>query len=249
MTINRRHFVAIGGSFGLLTLASCSSDPVKKAETPETPQTSQTPASTSADAAASQVAVKLYDGHPLAEPISSDPLLNPDGVQDRPLGGKGAKVIIVEYSSATCSHCAAFATDVYPAFKAEYIDTGKVTFLFRPFVRNVLDAVVYMLADAAGPDNYFNVLDTYFRTMMTWLVSDKPRDEMEKIALQLGFTKESFEAALTNQTLFDGLEKLRTQALDEFEVTGTPTFFINGKEFMGEQSLEQFAARIDPLLA
>lgn len=245
MTVSRRIFVTTGASFGLLTLAACTSDPVKKAETPEAATDTATPTTTPAT---STEGIEFYDGAPVP-PLGSDPLLNPDGLQDRPVGARNARVIIIEYSSPTCPHCAVFALDVYPALKTKYVDTGKITFVLRPFVRNVLDAVVFMLADAAGPMQYANVVETFFKTMNTWATSEKPRDEIEKIALQLGFTKESFEAALTNQELFDGMDKLRTQALDKFDVTGTPTFFINGKKFAGEHSLEQLSAEIDPLLA
>ena len=255
MIINRRTFIATGASFGALTLAACSSDPVSKAEQQSsssktdttTPAASTTDTTTTASTTPA-ADIQFYDGKPVP-PIGKDPLLNPDGVKDRPIGAKNAKVIVIEYSSPTCPHCAAFALDVYPAFKKKYIDTGKITYILRPFVRNVLDAVVFMLADAAAPKDYVNVIETYFKTMNTWATSSKPRDEIEKIALQLGFTKNSFEAALTNQTLFDGLDKLRTQALDKFDVTGTPTFFINDKKYAGEHSLEQFSAAIDPLLA
>jgi protein-disulfide isomerase len=72
---------------------------------------------------------------------------------------------------------------------------------------------------------------------------------MQQIALQLGFTKDSFEKALTNQALFNALEKMRDQAVNDFKVTGTPTFFINGKQLVGEQTLDQISAVIDPLLA
>lgn len=254
MTISRRVFVATGASFGVLTLAACGSDPVAKAEqqsstakaaTTTTPAAQATPAPATTGATTSG---GFYDGTPVP-PIGKDPLLNPEGIQDRPVGAKDAKVIVIEYSSPTCPHCAAFANDVYPAFKKKYVDTGKVIYILRPFVRNVLDAVVFMLADAAAPKDYVNVVETYFKTMNTWATSAKPRDAIEQIALQLGFTKDSFEAALTNQTLFDGLDKLRTQALDKFGITGTPTFFINDKKFEGEHSLEQFSAAIDPLLA
>ena len=240
MTVSRRVFVATAASLGALTLAACSSDPVQKAETPATPTADATPETPAAN-------IEFYDGGPVP-PLGTDAMLNPDGMQDQPLGGKNVKVIVIEYSSPTCSHCAAFALNVFPELKTKYIDTGKITFVLRPFVRNVLDAVVFMLADASGPANRMNVLEAYFKTMMTWAASDKPRDEIEKIALQLGFTKDSFEAALTNQTLFTGMDKVRQQALDKFDVTGTPTFFINGKKLAGEQSIEAFSAEIDPLL-
>ena len=116
-------------------------------------------------------------------------------------------------------------------------------------MRNVLDAVVFMLAEAAGPEKYHEVVDTFFKTQDTWLTSNTPNDAIFAIAQQLGFTKESYDAALTNQALFSGLEALQKQALDDFQLEGTPTFYINGKKLTGESSLEALKAEIDPLLA
>lgn len=176
-------------------------------------------------------------------------IMAPKGMVDRPIGGTDTKVTVIEYASPTCSHCAAFAINVYPGLKEQYIDTGKITFIMRPFVRNVLDAVVFMLAETADDnDTYASIVHTFFETQNQWAVSDKPRDALLAIALQLGFTEESFEAALTNQDLFAGMETLRTQALEEFDLTGTPTFYINGKQSSGEKSLEDLSAEIDPQL-
>lgn len=170
------------------------------------------------------------------------------GIEDHVLGDEAATVTVIEYASPTCPHCANFHNNIYPSFKTEYIDTGKIKFILRPFVRNVLDAAVFMLADAAGPEGYHNVIETYFRTMETWASSQTPRDAILKIAIELGFTQESFEAALTNQELFTAMEAMREQALNEFGLTGTPTFYVNGKTLTGDKTLEQLAAEIDPLL-
>jgi protein-disulfide isomerase len=176
-------------------------------------------------------------------------LMAPMGVPDHVEGAADAKVTVIEYASPTCPHCAAFHNDVYPQFKTDYIDSGKIKFVLRPFVRNVLDAVVFLVAEAAGPEAYHNVVATYFKTQDTWAASDKPRDALLAIALQLGFTEESFEAALTNQDLFKAMEAMREQALNEFGLTGTPTFYVNGKQLTGDKTLEELAAEIDPLLA
>jgi len=181
--------------------------------------------------------------------IDQAKLMAPAGLPDRILGSADAKVTVIEYASPTCPHCALFHNETYAEFKKQYVDTGKVKFIVRPFVRNVLDAVVFMLAEASGEANYHNVVNTYFKTQDTWAASEAPRDAILEIAKQLGFTEESFEAALTNQDLFTGMEKLREQALNEFQLTGTPTFYINGKQLTGEKTLEELAAEIDPLLA
>jgi protein-disulfide isomerase len=167
---------------------------------------------------------------------------------DRSLGSETAPVTVIEYASPTCPHCAAFHNDVYPAFKTEYVETGKVRFVVRPFVRNVLDAVVFMLAEAAGADQYHSVIETYFRTQGQWGTSETPRDALLAIALQLGFTEESFEAALTNQELFTAMETMREQALDEFGLTGTPTFYVNGMQLTGDKTIEEMRAAVDPMV-
>ena len=176
-------------------------------------------------------------------------LMAPAGdVADHVQGSDTAPVTVIEYASPTCPHCAAFSNDVLPAFVDAYVDTGKVKFITRPFVRNVLDAAVFMLAEASGPTNYHNVLSTYFKTQNTWATSQTPRDAILEIAKQLGFTQETFDAALTNQALFTGMEALREQALSEFGLSGTPTFYVNGKTLTGDKTLEQLAAEIDPLV-
>lgn len=170
------------------------------------------------------------------------------GIEDKVLGNPDAPVTVIEYASPTCPHCATFHNTVYEPFKAEYIDTGKVKFILRPFVRNVLDAAIFMLAEAAGEENYHNIISTYFRTQGDWGTSQTPRDAIFTIATQLGFTQESFDAALTNQDLFTGMEAQREQALNEFGLQGTPTFYVNGKTLSGDKTLEQLAAEIDPLV-
>lgn len=186
----------------------------------------------------------------MAQQFDAAKLLQPaGGVPDHPLGNKDAKVTVIEYLSPTCPHCKTFHDVVFPQLKAEYIDTDKIQFIPRPFVRNVLDAVVFMLAEAAGEAKYHEVVDTYFRTQTEWVTSNTPADAMFAIAQQLGFTKETYDAALTNQALFSGLETMRDQASREFQLQGTPTFYINGKMLTGEASFESLKAEIDPLLA
>jgi protein-disulfide isomerase len=186
----------------------------------------------------------------LAQQFDAAKLMAPaGGVADHPVGNKDAKVTVIEYLSPTCPHCKTFHETVYPQLKAEYIDTDKIQFIARPFVRNVLDAVVFMLAEAAGEEKYHEVVDTFFRTQNDWVTSATPADAMFAIAQQLGFTKETYDAALTNQALFSGLETMRDQATREFQLQGTPTFYVNGKMLNGGVTFESLKAEIDPLLA
>jgi protein-disulfide isomerase len=164
-------------------------------------------------------------------------------------GPADAKVTVIEYASPTCPHCAQFANDVLPAFRKEYVETGKVKLIVRPFIRNLQDAVVFLLAYSAGEEKFHQVIDTFFKTQGTWGLAEKPRGALLEVAKQLGFTEESFDAALANQDLFAKLQAMQKQASDEFKLEGTPTFYINGKQLTGEKSLEELKAEIDPLLA
>ena len=185
------------------------------------------------------------DMHDVAKLMAS-PTVN--GVPDHSLGSETAPVTVIEYASPTCPHCAAFSNDVLAPLVAQYVDTGKVRLIIRPFLRNVLDAVIFMLADAGGPENFFNILETFFRTQSTWSAAEKPKDALLAVAKQLGFTDETFDKALTNQALYEGMEKMKTEALEGFDLEGTPTFYINGKQLTGSKTLEQLAAEIDPLI-
>lgn len=178
-------------------------------------------------------------------------LMKPLAFQDRWIGNDDAKVTVIEYSSPTCSHCGTFHTSVFPQFKEKYIDSGKIRFVVRPFVRNILDAVVYMLAasEEEGVNvDYYDILAKYFETQRTWAASETPRDAIAEVALNNGFTQETFNASLTNQALFKELELLRTQAIEEFKLSATPSFFVNGKLIEGVVSLDDWAKEIDPLL-
>lgn len=204
-----------------------------------------------AAAASAAGAIGLKPAFAQDAPVTIDPakLMQPAGLPDHVLGNKDAKVTVIEYGSATCPHCGRFHHDVYPAFKTKYIDTGKIQFIFRPFALNVFDVVVFMLAEIAGPDHYYSVIDTFYDNQDKWVQADKPKDAIMAIALQLGFTKDSFDQALTNQDWPKRIQDQRDQAVNDFKMNGTPTFYINGKQLVGEQTLDEMSAAIDPLLA
>ena len=113
-----------------------------------------------------------------------------------------------------------------------------------------------MAPDPANPSGYSqaaieayeNVIATFFKTQNTWGVSDKPLDAVKAVATQLGFSEAAFQEALTNQPLFEAVEKMRNQALEQFKLEGTPTFYINGKQLTGDKTLDVLSAEIDPLL-
>ena len=162
------------------------------------------------------------------------------------MGPEDAKVVVVEYASASCPHCANFYKETFPALKKDYIDTGKIRFIFREFPHNQPALAAFMLARCAPKDKYFPLIEMFFEQQDSWLQA--PLEGLQKIAQLAGFTKESFDACLKNEAVAKGILAVRDQASNEFGVDSIPTFFINGELLKGETSIEEFRKKIDPLL-
>jgi len=182
--------------------------------------------------------------------VDTAELMKPEALPDMIMGSDSAPVTIIEYASATCPHCAHFQETTFPELKKQYIDTGKVKYIFREFPLDNLAAAAFMLARCAGKDEhqkYFALVDTLFKQQATWAV-EKPIPPLMTIAKQAGFTEETFNACLANQQVLDGIEKVRSRAVDVFKVSSTPTFFINGERRAGSLTIEEMAKVIDPYL-
>ncbi len=185
-----------------------------------------------------------------APEVSVEELMKPGDLSDIAIGSADAKVTVVEYSSLTCPHCAAFQSKVFPGFKAKYIDTGKVRFITREFPLDNLAAAAAMLARCLAPEKSFDFVETMFATQDTWGGHNvqNPKAMLFEIAKQAGFTEETFEKCLTDQALLDKLTALRTRASEKFQINSTPTFFVNGKRVSGNTNLVDFEKVIEPLL-
>jgi protein-disulfide isomerase len=175
-------------------------------------------------------------------------LLEPPAIGDRVLGAVDAKVVMIEYASATCPHCARFHKETFPVLKKDYIDTGKIKFIFREFPLDNLALAAFMLARCAPQDKYYPLLDIFFEQQETWTAGN-PTDELFKIAQLAGFTRASFDECLKNETVAKGIHEIRNRGESEFGVDSTPTFFINGQVVRGEQPVEEFRKVIDAALA
>ncbi len=166
---------------------------------------------------------------------------------DMTMGDPKAKIEMVEYASASCTHCAAFNNDVFPAFKAKYIDTGKVHYTLKEFITAPpeLAAAGFLTARCAGKDKYFSVLDAVFKAQTEMFQTGDIRGPLLRIAQSSGMTEAQFNACITDEAALKALNDRVEKASKEQKISGTPTFFINGKEVAsGEVTLEQLDAAV-----
>lgn len=158
-----------------------------------------------------------------------------------------AKVTLIEYASATCPYCAAFHKETFGKLKADYIDTNKIRFVFREFPLNDAALAAFMIARAAPKEAYFPLIDVYYETLKTWATGNVA-ENLFNIAKQAGFTREKFDATLKDEALAKKILAIKADG-ERFGVNGTPTFFLNGENYQGNRSFEDFKKVIDPLLA
>jgi protein-disulfide isomerase len=174
----------------------------------------------------------------------------PVSLPDMVLGPADAAVTITEYASMTCPHCAAFNAQVFPKLKSEYIDTGKIRYIFREFPLDIKAAAGSMLsrciANGDAP-KYFAVTDMLFRSQNDWVVKNTT-ETLTRIGKQAGLSQQQVEDCLKDQALLDKIAADQKYASDVLKVDSTPTFFINGEKIKGETSVEEFEKRINPLL-
>jgi len=174
----------------------------------------------------------------------------PVSLPDMALGRADAAVTITEYASMTCPHCAAFNADVFPKIKSEYIDTGKIRYVFREFPLDIKAAAGSVLSRCIAKDDankYFAVTDLLFKTQADWVMKNTT-ESLIRIGKQAGLTQDQIETCLRDQSLLDKLAADQKYAAEVLKVDSTPTFFINGEKIKGETSIEEFEKRINPLL-
>jgi protein-disulfide isomerase len=181
---------------------------------------------------------------------SASDVAKPVSLPDMALGPANASVTITEYASMTCPHCATFNDTVFPKIKSEYIDTGKVRYVFHEFPLDIKAAAGSMLARCIAKDDagkYFAVVDMLFRQQNDW-VTKNTTETLTRIGKQAGLSQQGVEDCLKDQALLDKIAADQKYASDVLKVDSTPTFFINGEKIKGETSFEEFDKRIKSLL-
>jgi protein-disulfide isomerase len=162
---------------------------------------------------------------------------------DHVLGDLKAPVTIIEYASLTCSHCASFHLQVLPELKKRHIDTGKVRLIYRDFPLDQVAARAAQIAECAGNDKYFAVLDIMFRGQNQWVTAQDPIAELTKSLRIAGIGDNEVKSCLANEAVakavvadFKGGETLG--------VNSTPTLFIGGQMYKGSRSIDDLEREI-----
>ena len=172
-----------------------------------------------------------------------------EAMAEKSIGSPNAPITMIEYSSLTCSHCAAFHTDTLPSIKKDYIDTGKLRLVFWDFPLGNLALAAAMIARCSGQDNYVPMTSALFLSQETWARSDAPFDAIAGIARLSGMSINDIETCLDDSELLAAIQAKAKEAESILGVPSTPTFFIEGEIVPGNLSYREFKVLLDKALA
>lgn len=167
-------------------------------------------------------------------------------------GNPKAKVTVIEYASPTCPVCANFMMTLYPKLKSDYIDKGRIFYVYRTFLRNPDDASAEKLARCLPKDKYMAFQDLLFRSQQKWdyEFGVPSPDGVHAALLQLvgtmGMSSAEADRCLADTKNEDPISKVGEDGVAKYNVAATPTFVINGQ---AEAGFEDFFSRLDAALA
>ncbi len=173
--------------------------------------------------------------------------LDTSTVVEMTLGAEDAPVEIIEYASYTCPHCANFHKGPYKQLKKDFIDTGKVKFIYREVYFDRYGLWASMVARCDGPDKFFGISDLIYEGQSEWTKAGGPAeivDELRKIGRLAGIDNDKLEACLQDGTRAQTLVAWYQENAERDGVQSTPSFIVNGKK-VENQSYDSFKQLIE----
>lgn len=163
---------------------------------------------------------------------------------DMVLGDPDAPVEVIEYASMTCPHCRRFHDEVYPALKKDWVDTGKVRFVFREFPLDRYALQASMLARCGGEQKFFGFIDLLFKQQPNWTSAGDPGAALRQIGLLGGISSEAFDACMADESLVDMILATRLDGHQRMKVAGTPSVYVNGEKVEDPMDYADISDRI-----
>lgn len=167
------------------------------------------------------------------------------------LGDANAPVTLIEYASTTCPHCAEFHALMWDQLKTNYIDTGKVRFVFREFPTPPPAVAVagFQIARCGGatPEQYFVRVGELFRQQQAMFASgsmEGVRGKLLEIGGAAGLSQEQVEQCINDPEAGARIRRIMESSRPH-NVTGTPTLVINNTTYSGALNYESLAAALD----
>ena len=173
---------------------------------------------------------------------------NNDAMKEMVLGNQKAKITVIEYASLGCPHCAQFHSGTYQDVKKNYIDTGKIKFIFRDFPLGTPALAASMISRCSGSAKYFGMIDIFFQGQKQWSQAENPMTALKKIARFGGMSATDVDDCLQNQELLDYIQNTARDGGEKHKINSTPSFVIDGETHSGGLPYADFKKLLDKAL-
>ena len=187
-----------------------------------------------------------------AFPLSA--LAQEDGIVEMVMGAEDAPVELIEYASFTCPHCATFHNDTFKQLKADFIDTGKVRFVYREVYFDRYGLWASLVARCGGPERFFGITDLLYQEQAAWsragaglAAEEAPlaiATELRKVGKVAGLSDAELDACFSDADGAQALVAWYQENATRDNIRATPSFMLNGKP-IANQNYTDFKALIE----
>jgi len=173
----------------------------------------------------------------------------PTEVIEMVMGAEDALITVIEYASFTCPHCARFHEEVYPDLVENYVETGQVRFILREIYFDRYGLWAGLVARCGGPQRYFDISALLMEGQREWVAGEpvEVAANLRRVGLSAGLSDDQLDVCLTDSSHAQAMVELSVAEAEADQVTGTPSFVING-ELYPNMNYAEFAAVLDGLL-
>jgi protein-disulfide isomerase len=172
---------------------------------------------------------------------------------DRALGSPDAPIQMVEYAAPSCPVCAGFDTQIFPFVKKNYIDTGKVYYVFRVYPLRSADVAAEAMARCLPKENYFSFIDMLYRNQDKWDPDGYQIPDVHAALVAMGATAgmsaQQVDTCIDNTAQQTQIAAIGQDAQTKYGISGTPSFLVNGQLRVGMSTEDDWKAYLDGLLA
>ena len=248
----------IGIVIGVALLGGGSFLAYQSSHTAETKAVEAAPAVAAVPPAASPAPTPVVAPQPaLTETVSHESVVTaeaidpakafPHALTERSVGKSNAPVVVDEFFALTCPHCAHFHKDIFPQVKKDYIDTGKIRFVFHDFIFNEVGLKGSMLTRCVPEASYEEFVTTLFQMQVSWLMPQTGEQVLRQLAGFAGLDAAHYEACLNYKALSDFLLEERVKAVNNYNIEQTPTMFVRGstERIVGVEKYEDYKLIFD----
>lgn len=158
------------------------------------------------------------------------------------VGSPDAKVVVDEFFSLTCPHCAAFSQQTLPDIEKNLIETGSIKWVYHDYPLDQVALTASQVARYLPVDRYEPFVNALFATQARWAFARgaDTTAELWKMAGLAGMTRTTFDKAIADDSLRDWIVEQQRADTKTYGIDSTPTFVVNGKKYAGEMSYEAF---------